>query len=148
MRWRVFKKFFNDDALVVFAYIILLVYAIFLQTRTKDTYIVLNLIAGLAPPDDDFPNHYYRYLQGLIFTHFAYALCLWSIKLAFLLFFKRLGRDVRYQAVIWWTALVWNIITFIVWTGIVNWRCNTAGIKEALGRVDNGGPNLPWAYIV
>ena len=136
VRLRVFRRLFADDAFVVLAYILLLAFACFWQTYAKDLYTVYDVATGVKAPGADFNIHFKRYLNGEVFTIFMYGFSLWFIKLAFLLFFRRLGYQVRYQALIWWCVLAFNVATFIIWMGITNWRCITASAVKAQGTVD------------
>ena len=122
-----------DDALVVFAYILLLVFASFWQAYSKDIYTVNNVAAGLEAPGPDIMTRFQGYLNGEIFTLFMYGFSLWSIKLSFLLFFRRLGYQVRYQALLWWGVLMFNIATFFIWFGVANWRCIALSVTKVKG---------------
>ena len=136
VRLRVFRRLFTDDAFVVLAYILLLVYACFWQIYAKDLYIVFDVAAGLETPDTDINIHLQRFLNGEVFTVFMYGFCLWFIKLAFLLFFRRLGDQVRHQAVIWWSVLAFSVATFVIWLGITNSRCIAGSAVNAQGTMN------------
>lgn len=106
VRWRVFRKLFVDDVCVVLAYCLPLVYAIMWQHRAHDLYVVFDVASGFTKPDTAFIVHFGRYSTAQVVYGFTYPPCLWSIKLSFLLFFRRLGRHVTFQKVIWWSAFV------------------------------------------
>lgn len=132
-RWKVFHKLFIDDALVVFAYLLLLAYVIVWQEYTDDLYVVVRVSTGAEAPPVDIFNRIKRWSVIRMLHVFLSGFCLWSIKLAFLLFFRRLGQKVRYQKPIWWSVLIWNMVTFVVWMGIVQWQCIAISPERAVG---------------
>ena len=132
-RWRVFHKLFIDDGLVVFAYSLLLAYAIFWQEYADDLYLAVDVARGVRAPPVDIIYRIKRWLNSQVFHVFLSGFCLWSIKLAFLLFFRRLGQKVRHQKIIWWSIFTWNIITFILWMGIVQWQCIATSPAHTIG---------------
>ena len=131
VRWKVFHKLFVDDFLVLFAYLLLLVFAIMWQIVAHDMYAFVEAAAGLIPIDQSLVGHYNNYLKAEMASMMICALCLWSIKLSFLLFFRRLGYRVPKQRSIWWLVLVVNILALAVWIGIMNWRCMILPWEEA-----------------
>lgn len=48
---------------------------------------------------------------------------LWSVKLSFLVFFKRLGQNVRNQQIVWWTVLLITIGSYLACLSIIDYRC-------------------------
>lgn len=135
MRWKVFRKFFIDDAFVVLAYLLLLAFACYWQVRLKSFYIVLEVAAGHELPGPDFIHHFYHFLRVHIFATITYGCSLWSVKLAFLFFFKRLGHNIRYQYITWWIVFSWNIVAFIIFLALTNWRCITDSPEKAIGKI-------------
>ena len=134
VRWKVFRTLFIDDALVVLAYSILLSYAAFMQTRAEDIYYVIRVAIGAEQTDGSFNSHFYRFNKSQLATNFLYPFCLWSVKLAFLLFFRRLGKRVRYQEIFWWCILAFNTSTLAVWLGVSNWHCLVNSLEVVLGK--------------
>lgn len=133
VRWKVFRRLFIDDAFVVLAYLLLLTFSCYWQVRVKSFYVVLEVAAGHALPGPDFRYHYSHYLKVHLICFVLYGFSLWSVKLAFLIFFKRLGHRIRYQYIAWWIVFVWNIVAFIAFMGYANWRCMTATPENAEG---------------
>ena len=134
VRYTVFRKLFADDALVALAWILLLIFAAFWQTRAEDLYGLIPALHG-ALPDAGTARHILRFQKAQILTLMIYGVSLWSIKLAFLLFFRRLGDQVQNQAKIWWAVLSFNTASFIVWIGYQNWHCYVASTAVAQGRI-------------
>ncbi|KAL8889133.1 MAG: hypothetical protein Q9192_006063 [Flavoplaca navasiana] len=67
----------------------------------------------LYPPPPDFSRRTEGYLRRSVAVIIFFFTGLWSIKLAFLLFFKRLGQDVRHQDKVWWVVLSITIATYV-----------------------------------
>lgn len=133
VRWKVFHKFFIDDFFVVLAYLLLLVYAIYWQIRARDLYIVANTIPG-PPHDSKFLHYFAIFITSEAISLFLHVFCLWFIKIAFLLFFRRLGQKVEHQKFLWWGACIYNMAAFAVWMGVVPWHCVIVKAQVALGK--------------
>ena len=134
VRIKIFKKLFVDDYLVVLAWCLLLAYSASLQRYAVAIYTQSDVSSGRVAPGPDFIDHFGQFLTASVLNVTLQVFCLWSIKFAFLLFFRRLGRNVRYQVVVWWAVVAWNIIAFAVWYGIVTWHCIVPPTEVVLGQ--------------
>lgn len=119
----VFQKLFIDDALVVFAYLQLLAFAIVWQEYASDLYVVFAVAVGQEAPVANLLDRVQRFQHARIICNMLYVFTLWSVKLALLLFFRRIGHHVRHQSAIWYSVLIWNAVAIVIWIGLVNWRC-------------------------
>ena len=95
--------------------------------------MIFDVAAGLETPKADFLVRLRRFLAAEALATLLYGFGLWSIKLAFLLFFKRLGRNVVHHNIIWWSVLTWNVIALAIWLGVTEWRCIATSAVESLG---------------
>ena len=127
VRIRVFGRLHSDDALVFFAWVLLLTNAALWQTGKDALYQTMAVSAGqLFPPPADFTHQSEQYLRKSVAVIIFFYTGLWSIKLAFLLFFKRLGHNVKNQNVVWWTVLVITAASYFACLGDIDYHCLTS----------------------
>lgn len=86
-------------------------------------YYVLDVNAGLVPPAADFPTRVMRELKASFMSNLFFYAALFSVKLALIVFFKRLGNNVRGQKYIWWPAFVLSAVCLAVSVGDIGYPC-------------------------
>lgn len=124
VRLRVFRRLYADDGLVFFAWVVLLVSAALWQTGIDALYENIAVSSGqLYPPPASFPHRTERYLRKSLAVIVFFYTGLWSVKLSFLIFFKRLGHSVRHQNTMWWAVLAINVATYLTCLGTIEYRC-------------------------
>ena len=127
-----------DDALVILAYIMLLASAGLWQMSLEYIYTLSSVGAGEGqPPRPKLCTATQQRVRGMLATGLLYCISVWSIKLAFLLFFRRVGRDVRGQAVLWWSVLGFNVVSFVAWLGIAAWQITILTTATARGELSD-----------
>ncbi|KAI4269593.1 MAG: hypothetical protein LQ337_007189, partial [Flavoplaca oasis] len=120
----IFGRLQPDDALVLFSWIALLLNAILWHIGQDALYENIAVSSGqLYPPPPDFSRRTEKYLRRSVAVIIFFFTGLWSIKLAFLLFFKRLGQNVRHQDKVWWVVLSITIATYVACVGTIDYRC-------------------------
>ncbi|CAG9988257.1 unnamed protein product [Clonostachys byssicola] len=127
IRWRVLAKFKADDYLVIAGLLFSLASTLIWTVLIGDLYALLN--AGATLGTGDFSTLFSRAgkaLHGNLASYICSWSCLWSIKLAFIAFFYELGRQIRFQQILWWSILVFVISTYIVCIGILDYGCLTS----------------------
>ncbi|KAI9787411.1 MAG: hypothetical protein M1835_002766 [Candelina submexicana] len=131
-RWRSFKRFWFDDALVAFAWLLALLTAIDWQMIAGYMYQTISITSGqLWPPPATFVNDIERYFKGSLVIWVFFLTSLWAVKFAFLLFFRRLGKNVTGQKVLWWLVFAFTLATYLVSVGTLPYSCLTGRISEA-----------------
>lgn len=118
-----------DDYFVAFAVVLAIVYAIMLQILAKDMYSMMEVTTGLKPPMANLASISERWLRGSVAFILLYYSIIWSIKMSFLLFFKRLGTNVSHQNTLWWTIFVFTIATYFVCVGTTEYNCRTRSFE-------------------
>lgn len=72
---------------------------------------------------------------------------IWSIKLNFMLFFYRLGHQIRAYRIFWWISVFVVMSCGIVALGIIPYRCHFLPVLEAIAEC--GTPDsLSHVYIM
>lgn len=130
-RYHTFRRYFMDDVFVLLALTCFLTSAILWQHVSDDMYETLDVAAGL---DKEIPSNYIQASQTFFGTQIGIILLftstLWSIKVAFLLFFRRLGENVSGQQIHWWCAFTFTIVTWIVGIGTIQYQCLAPPVLE------------------
>ncbi|KAK8050880.1 hypothetical protein PG993_002265 [Apiospora rasikravindrae] len=108
----------------MFAWLLCGLFAILWQIISPPLYIFLNVSSGrLWPPPPAFAEDAIKSWRGqLIITVFFYT-SLFTVKLSFLFFFRRLRRNVTKCQWLWWGALFLTVSTYLVWIGTTNYPC-------------------------
>lgn len=128
------RQLFLDDGLVIFAWLLSLVTAAVWQWAARAMYYIMNVQAGVATYAAD------RYLPSLrdwlnaslIASLFFYT-ALFSIKLSFLFFFRRLGNKINNFKYIWWGVLFVTVSCFLASVGNVDYKCLVGTIEQITG---------------
>ena len=124
VRFKVFGRLHADDALVLLAWTLLLTNTILWQTGKDALYVNIAVSSGqLFPPPANFMVRSEQYLQKSVAVIVFFYTGLWSIKLSFLIFFKRLGHNVKNQDKIWWTVLAITTASYFACIGTIDYRC-------------------------
>lgn len=122
-RVRTFKKLLIDDYFVVFALVIAIANVIVWQIHLRDLYYFMEVVAGLEFPKADFASVAESYFKSTVAVLILFYSCLWSIKLSFLLFFRRLGANVSHQKLVWWPVFGVTLATYFVCIGTIPYLC-------------------------
>lgn len=133
-RFRGPRRLFLDDGLVIFPWILSLTTAAVWQWAARDMYYIMNVQAALAVYD---PSRYMTSLRiwlnaSLIAELFFYT-SLFSIKLSFLFFFRRLGSGINHFHYIWWGVLFITAGSYFAAVGNVDYKCLVGTIEQITG---------------
>lgn len=130
-RLKTFRKIFADDAFVVFALILALTSAILWQIFAKYMFQLLAVAYG-TPPGPNFPTDFEHYGKASAAVVIFFYSTLWAIKISFLIFFKRLGKNVRRQKLLWWPIFGFTMATYFASIGIIPYNCHMDSLDEVL----------------
>jgi hypothetical protein len=118
-----FRRLFVEDYLMLAAMAVLIAISIVMHVYLGDLYALLHVQNMLAAPGPDFMNQMSRGLKGDAITIVLSIVGLWMIKLNFLLFFYRIGYQIKAYLITWWVALVVVMACGIVNLGMVPYDC-------------------------
>lgn len=138
VRLRLFRRLFADDALVLIAWLMLASNALIWQLNQDDLYTTIAVLAGQQIPSKSFPRDTERYLRGSAVVIVFFYSGLWSVKLSFLIFFKRLMRNVRKQKILWWTVLGITILSYFAVLGTIPYNCLVSSFQHLLSKKEVG----------
>jgi hypothetical protein len=105
------------------AWAVLIALAILLQLFLGDVYLILHAENHQSVPVLDFPSHLLAGLRADGIAILLNTLGVWLIKLSFLLFFRRLGREIRLYMIIWYVAFALVIATGATHIGLIPYDC-------------------------
>lgn len=89
----------------------------------RDMYELMNVSAGLELPGPSLMVDGQAYSNASLAIIIIFYSTLWSIKFSFLLFFRRLGKNVRRQKLLWWPVLGFTLGSYMIAVGIIQYRC-------------------------
>ena len=111
----------------------LLSYAIIFQLELRALYVLYAVNLGQLLPTPDVLATIESLLRSTLAIQLLYYTCLWTIKVAFLIFFCRLGQKVQGRKVLWWSVTTVTIATWLVCIGTTNYGCSTPPINVIMG---------------
>lgn len=121
---RSFHKIYSDDYLVIAAWVLLLGSAVLWQVEAPNLYELFAVTSGEKPLTSSFVARNIDLLRSLTPFALLFYSCLWTVKVSFLLFFRRLGLNVRGQKVWWWCVLVITLLTWAATIADHNYKCS------------------------
>ena len=135
IRARKFKRLYWDDVLVVLAWILSLITAIDWQIVSGYMYQFMLVTSGrLWPPPTNLVRDTEAYYKGsMVVLAFFYG-SLWAIKGAFLIFFRRLIRDLRSLTIHWWIVTVFTALSFAACFADTQYWCLVAPLEQIIAR--------------
>ncbi|KAL1961853.1 hypothetical protein VTN77DRAFT_977 [Rasamsonia byssochlamydoides] len=143
IRFRLSRRWRADDAFVLAAWLLSLGNTCIWTTVYKQTYIVLRVARGditTIPANIGWIEK--RYLRGQLAGYILAYSSLWSIKLSFLFFFRKLGEKYRLQQIIWWVVLVVVILSFGGCLGMLDYACEMSNLFESIENCQS--PHSIW----
>jgi hypothetical protein len=123
VRIKSFKRLYADDFLVLLAWLSLFGSAIVWQTQQTAMYHQYDLAAGKVSPTPEILEAEIVFLRTEVATIILFYVCLWCVKISFLIFFRRLGQNVRGLRVWWWVVLGFTIAFFATCIGDTQYSC-------------------------
>ena len=141
-RWKVFRSFFFDDAFVLLAWIFFVAQMTVCQVMLPTLNELNAMIREAAtqgsltlPADAESKLNFLKHTS--MACSFGFTCTLWAIKASFLIFFRRLGRQVRWQNLIWYFALAITVIGFVIFFPVWSYKC-------AVGNMVLGESEMPF----
>lgn len=86
-------------------------------------YYTMRVSAGLELPGADFGSISEPYFKSTAAVIILFYSSLWSIKISFLLFFRRLGTNVKNQKLLWWPVFGITVATYFACIGTIQYSC-------------------------
>lgn len=124
VRMKAFHRFYADDVFVLLSWLLLLATAIMWQFVSQYWYQIQEVASGhLYPPPATYIADSERYLRMSVPIIAFFYTGLWSVKLSFLLFFRRLGNKVRGQKLHCWIVTAFTLATWCTCIATIHYNC-------------------------
>ena len=130
---KVFRQIFLDDVMIFLAWVLVLVNACIWLSIIDYLYLIYKVSVGAVQPPADILSVLERYIHRSFAVTIISLCSLWAVKASFLIFFHKLGHNVRGIKAIWWAAVVACIIGFIISIGVQNYECVGGPVAETAG---------------
>ncbi|KAL8906626.1 MAG: hypothetical protein Q9171_006194 [Xanthocarpia ochracea] len=91
---------------------------------SPNLYELFDVVSGQSLLTTGFVDRNTDLLRSLAPFSVLFYTCLWTVKLSFLLFFRRLGLNVRGQKIWWWCVLVITLLTWAATVADNDWKCS------------------------
>jgi hypothetical protein len=132
IRYKCFRRLLADDYLAGCAWLLLLMSACIWYMTIDDMYELTHVSAGMALPSAEFLHNAHRFLVGSNVALIMFYVGLWSIKLSFLIFFYRLGNQIRTYQIFWWIVLAFTVASGLACIGDIQYHCLSGPIDKVL----------------
>jgi hypothetical protein len=133
---RCFGRLQLDDFFAGFAWILLLTTAILWTVIMDKVYYMKYVLSGMLPPTD-IPRLFDAirvYLHGSLAVLMMFYMGLWTIKINFLIFFKRLGYQINYFRIYWWCVTIFTVIAGAACLGNIQYSCLAVTVEESVAK--------------
>lgn len=147
LRLKMFGRFKLDDYLVLASFLLFLSSTLVWTVLAKDLYLTLDNVTN--PNLDQLLDLLHKAADAL-HGNLASYLCTWTslylIKLAFMVFFHGLGRQVRSQRILWWCTLAFIAASYATTLGLMDYKCLTSVGLDMIGTFtrEGVGGREPW----
>ena len=131
-----FRRLFVDDAFVVLSWLMLLSAAILSQISISAMYFFIRVASGdlLVIAGPDFFEKGSMYLRYQTAIQLLFLSGLWSVKFAFLFFFRTLSNGLKRERILWWSVFAITLATYPTIVGIWPYRCTTSSASAAASK--------------
>lgn len=130
VRFKCFRRLLADDYLVAFGWSLLLACAISYYSQIDGMYEVARVSAGLQYPSANFQTTARRFFNAYGLAMILFYVGLWSIKVSFLVFFYKLGRDIRAYKIFWWCVTVFTVASCAACVGSIPYGCLFGSLQK------------------
>lgn len=101
------------------------------QVVSKFMYKFILVTSGQVwPPPQNFIHDTERYYKGSMVVLVLFYTSLWSVKISFLLFFKRLAQDLTALRIQWWVIFVFTILSYLACFADTQYWCLVAPLPK------------------
>ncbi|KID92671.1 hypothetical protein MGU_00260 [Metarhizium guizhouense ARSEF 977] len=131
IRIRSFKTLFVDDALVIAAWLMLLVSTILWHTKAGTLFWQFRIVTGKAPQSPEFISQWSRLSSNIVVWNILCHTSLWAVKYSCLVFFRRiLGPQAPRAKKIWcWVVGILLLAGWVSCVAMIDYKCSANDIK-------------------
>jgi hypothetical protein len=137
---------FWDDGFAIFGFILVAVVGALWQYAARDMYYTLDVESGIEAFEADFFDRLHRWLMVSMIAELFFYTSLVSIKLSFLMFFRRLDTNVNYLKWLWWPTLFFTLATYFISVGNQKYKCEIGSTETIIGEC-NSPDSISFIYV-
>jgi hypothetical protein len=148
LRLKLVGRFALDDCLVIAAFGFDLASTLIWTILSGNLYLTLTNVAN---PDLaallDLLNRVATSLHGNLASYFCTWTCIYLVKLAFMVFFHGLGKQIRFQRILWWCVLVFLVASYAVTLGLMEYKCLTSSGMDVIANCRTQ-ENVEFGHVI
>ena len=133
IKLKTFKRIASDDVIALTAWFLFLTNAIVWTVMGPRLYENYDALQGKRPYDLVALKRYGEFLHCVAPMTILFYTSLWSVKLSMLLFFRRLGEQIRRHQIWWRCVTFFTIATWLVCVLDIDWNCTTKPLNYIMG---------------
>lgn len=104
------------------------------QIESAGLYDQYAVSSGRKPFTADFIESDLYFLRAAIVpANILFYSCLWTVKLSFLIFFRRLFTHFRGHRIWWWCVLIFTILTWVACIADIHYECSLGSSETIYG---------------
>ncbi|KAF2846616.1 hypothetical protein T440DRAFT_432288 [Plenodomus tracheiphilus IPT5] len=133
IKLKTFKRISSDDIIALFAWVLFLTNIILWTVMSPRLYDNYEMLQGKGPFDEAGVmrnlERYGEFIHCIAPFTIMFYTSLWSVKISLLLFFRKLGHQIRSHEIWWWCVLFVTVSTWAVCVGNIDYACSTRAWK-------------------
>ena len=148
-RYQTLGALYIDDALILVAWSLALASTITWQVIAKDMYMqswqqqlaraeTASTASGGGTASTAYATRISRFFAAVAVSKIMFYALLWAVKLAFLLFFRRVYVNMGRVARLWWAVLAFTLAAWACCMGTLEYRCLFARFSAAASHCRDG----------
>jgi hypothetical protein len=137
IKLRYLRRLYSDDITIIVSFILFLANVIYFTVASPILYRHYEMLQGKRPFDLDHLARYGSFAKSVLGVMAVYHTSLWGVKLALLLFFRRLGHQIRRHEIWWWCVTAVTILTWIASLADQDWVCGVKSTEWVMRRLTN-----------
>lgn len=134
VRIKSFRMIYADDVLVLTAWHMFFASSVIWQTQQMALYEEAYLGSWTFVPTPEQLEAEKTLLRCEVVATILYFTALWTVKLSFLIFFRRLSQKVQGQNIWWWCVTGLTVVTWVTCIGITPFKCFLGSLEWIFGK--------------
>ncbi|KAH6847735.1 hypothetical protein B0I37DRAFT_150748 [Chaetomium sp. MPI-CAGE-AT-0009] len=149
IRWICFRRLLPEDWIMMVALGIQLAAACVAQLRLHYVYMLEDVSNGSIPMPSTFLEDVPKALHGIFIQGILSITGVHAVKLSFLLFFHRLGRQIPKYILFWWFVAFVTLASYGISIALIEYKCMLSSLEVIFFECTaNGETARQWTYMV
>lgn len=149
IRWICFRRLLPEDWIMMAALGIQLAAACVAQLRLHYVYMLEDVSNAVIPIPPTFIDDVPKALHGIFIQGILSITGVHAVKLSFLLFFHRLGRQIPKYIMFWWFVAFVTLASYAISIALIEYKCMLSSLDVIFFQCTaNGETTRQWAYMI